>query len=259
MKLSVVVLARNEAELIGECIDSVKPLSPMEILVIDDDSTDDTASIAQYKKAHVIHHKKKDFAEARNFGLEKAKGEWLLYIDADERVSPELAKEIREILFTSPTDITGYTLRRVNYYLGKRWPFEEKITRLFRRENLKGWFGELHESARVDGEIEELTQTLFHFTHRSLAEMVENTIVWSEVEAKLRFDAGHPPVSWWRMPRVMVPTFIDYYIKQGGWRLGTIGLIESIYQAFSIFITYARLWEMQNNYRIANIKNQKKV
>lgn len=245
MKLSVVILARNEAEMIGGCIESVKKLTPTEILMIDDHSTDNTVSIAHSHGARVLLHNKKDFAEAREFGLMNAKAEWLLYIDADERVSPELAKELNLTLTEAPPDVSGYRLRRVNYYLGKKWPFEEKIERVFRKEKLKGWYGELHETAQVDGNLEELSQPLFHYSHRSLSEMVENTIVWSEVEAKLRFDSGHPPVSWWRMPRVMLPVFLDYYIKQGGWKVGTVGLIESMYQAYSIFITYARLWEMQ--------------
>ncbi len=80
--------------------------------------------------------------------------------------------------------------------------------------------------------------------------MVDNTLVWSEIEANLRLATGHPPVTWWRIPRVMTTTFFDYYVFQNGWRIGTVGLIESMYQAFSTFITYARLWEMQQKKHI---------
>ncbi len=244
MNLTCIILAKNEAEMIGDCIDSLRALEPREIIVIDDGSTDETASIARFKKAEVISHHKQNFAEARNLGRLKARGEWLLYIDADERVEPELAKEIMTLLRENPAWDAG-RMRRINYYLGKRWPTDEKVIRLFRKANLKEWYGELHESPIVNGTIFDLSGSISHCTHRTLAEMVEKTLVWSEIEASLRFNAHHPPVSWWRIPRVMLPVFWDYYIRQGGWKAGTVGLIESIYQAFSIFITYSRLWELQ--------------
>lgn len=250
MSISVVILAKNEAEMLGESIETLKPLNPEEIIVVDDESSDDTASIAQFKGAKIITHKKKDFAEARNFGLTKVESEWVLYVDADERVSKELAREINHVIQQKVT-AAAYSLPRVNYYLGKKWPHTEQVIRLFQKKALTSWRGELHESPNVEGEIYYLHGPLFHYTHRSLSEMVENTIVWSGIEAKLRFDSGHPPVVWWRIPRVMMPTFFDYYIKQGGWKVGAVGLIESIYQTFSIFITYARLWEMQNKDQIS--------
>ena len=82
--------------------------------------------------------------------------------------------------------------------------------------------------------------------------MISKTIEWSQIEAELRFNANHPKITWWRFPRVMLSAFFDSYIKQGGWRVGTAGIIESIYQAFSIFITYAKLWEKQ-----LKMKNEK--
>ena len=68
---------------------------------------------------------------------------------------------------------------------------------------------------------------------------------WSKVEAELRFESNHPKMSAWRFFRVILTAFFNSYIKQRGWKVGAMGLIESIYQAFSIFITYARLWELQ--------------
>lgn len=246
MKLSVIILAKNEAEMIGECIDSVKSLNAYEILVIDDGSADDTISIAQHKGATVITHNKKNFAEAREFAMHKAKGDWLFYIDADERLSTQLADEMKNVISNNSPVISGYCVRRVNYYLGRRWPKEETIARLFQKIKLKGWFGEVHETAKVDGTLGVLKAPLYHYTHCNLSEMVANTGVWSEVEAKLRFDAKHPHVVWWRILRVMGTTFFDYYFTQGGWKVGTVGIIESMYQSFSMFVTYARLWELQN-------------
>jgi hypothetical protein len=75
--------------------------------------------------------------------------------------------------------------------------------------------------------------------------MVQKTNSWSDIEARLRLEANHPPVSWWRIIRVMITGFVNSYFSQQGWRAGTVGFIESIYQAYSIFITYAKLWELQ--------------
>src|SRR3989344_380162 len=242
--LSCLILAKNEAEMIGDCIESLRALEPKEIIVIDDNSSDETVSIAQYKKATVITHQKENFAEARDFAKSKARGEWLFYIDSDERMMPELAQEIKTLLTNNPLWDAG-RINRVNYYLGKRWPTVEKMVRLFRKTKLKEWYGKLHESPVVNETIYELSGSIKHYTHPTLSERVESTITWSEIKAKSRFANNHPPVSWWRIPRVMLPVFFDYYIKQGGWKVGTLGLIESMYQTFSIFITYARLWELQ--------------
>lgn len=243
MKLSIIILAKNEAETIADCINTLTALNPQELLVIDDESSDKTAALAHRQGAKIIKHKKHDFAEARNFALKQAMSDWVLYVDADEYASEGLVQEITEAV--SNPKFVAYSLPRINYYLGKKWPKTENVIRLFKKLNLKGWFGELHESPQVDGSVGTLTQPLNHHTHRSLSEMVANTIVWSGIEAKLRFEAHHPPVSWWRLPRVMLPTFWDYFVQQGGWKVGTVGLIESMYQTFSIFLTYARLWELQ--------------
>ena len=75
--------------------------------------------------------------------------------------------------------------------------------------------------------------------------MLNKTIEWSKIEAELRFKSDHPKMTWWRFPRVMIKAFINSYITQGGWKAGATGIVEGTYQAFSIFITYARLCELQ--------------
>lgn len=244
IRISVVVIAKNEEIRIARCLSSLSWTD--EIIVVDNGSTDNTREIANQHGATVISAGDiRDFANLRNVGREKARGEWLFYIDADEVVSEELHKEIQELVTHSSSLINGYVIRRKNYYLGHPWPGDEYILRLMRKDALIKWYGELHETARVNGKIGTLQEPILHDTHRTLEEMVTKTNTWSNTEAKLRFDAAHPPVVWWRFIRVMLTAFFDSFIKQGGWRVGVVGWIESIYQAFSIFITYAKLWEMQ--------------
>lgn len=244
-KLSAIVLAKNQEEMIVDCLESLTFCD--EIVVIDNGSTDRTVEIAKKMKARVVAFTSDDFSSLRNKGLEEIKGEWVLYVDTDERVSPTLRKSIESaVVRIEEKEIGGYKLQRKNFYYGNHeWPFVEKLERLFRKDALKGWQGKLHESPQVRGEIEELDGFLLHYSHQNLTDMVEKTIKWSEVEAKLRFATHHPQMSWWRFFRVMITGFFDSYLRQGGWRAGTMGLVESIYQSYSLFITYARLWELQ--------------
>lgn len=244
MKISAIVIARNEEARIVKCLSSLAWVD--EVVVVDNGSIDNTREIAKQHGATVISAGDvRDFAKLRNLGREKAHGEWLFYIDVDEIVSDELVKEIEEAVREQKSVVSGYELRRKNYYLGHEWPRDEYILRLMRKDALGQWYGELHETARVKGEIGRLNAPILHHTHRTLEEMVRKTNQWSDTEAKLRFDAHHPPVFWWRLLRVMATGFWNSFIIQGGWKAGTVGWIESIYQAFSMFITYAKLWERQ--------------
>ncbi|MBI2031285.1 MAG: glycosyltransferase family 2 protein [Candidatus Levybacteria bacterium] len=253
-KISAVVITKNEEEKIKDCIESISFCD--EIIIVDNNSQDKTCEIAHKMGAKVFSLKSDSFSDLRNFGLEKASFEWILYVDADERVSEKLREEISLAVNNFRNGIVSYRFKRKNFYFGNHeWPYIEKMERLFLRKKLKSWKGKLHESPIFDGDIKELEGFLLHFTHHDLSSMVTKTLSWSEIEAGLKFSNNHPKMTWWRFPRVMLSAFLDSYIKQSGWKAGTAGIIESIYQAFSIFITYARLWEFQNKVKINPKKN----
>lgn len=246
MKLSAVIIAKNNEEQIKEAIASVAFCD--EVIVVDGGSTDQTGAVSKKLGAKVIKGVGDNFSTQREIGRDVAKGEWILYIDTDERVSPQLADCIKNTIVSNKGNgnYSAYRIQRKNFYLGANaWPSAEKLERLFLKKNLKGWKGVLHETAVVEGNIGELEGYLNHYTHRDLSSMLEKTLVWSGQEARLRFEAHHPRMTWWRFPRVMLTAFYDSYILQGGWKVGTAGLIESMYQAYSMFVTYARLWEIQ--------------
>lgn len=250
INLTVVIIAKNEEKMIIDCLESVKKLAD-EIIVIDNGSIDQTIEIAEKYGARIFKINGTDFSRLRNEGLKEARGEWILYVDADERVTPELKDEILKYIKDDPSASSGssaFGLRRKNFYLGNHeWPKIEKLERLFKKEKLKGWYGDLHESPKFEGNLRELNGFLLHYTHRDLSSMLAKTIEWSSLEAQARFKAGHPRMALWRFPRVMLSAFYDSYIRDGGWKVGIVGLIESLYQAFSSFITYAKLWELQNS------------
>ncbi len=257
IKISGIVIAKNAENVIADCLESISFCD--ETIVVDNGSEDRTVEVAKRMNAKVFTFLGCDFSGLRNFGLHKAKGEWILYVDADERVTPSLRDEIKhQISNIINQNIVAFKIKRKNFYFGtsakNEWPHIERNERLFRKNFLKEWKGILHESPIIVGEIGELDGYLLHYTHSDLYSMLEKTIEWSKLEADLRFKSNHPKITWWRFPRVMLTAFLDSYIYQQGWRVGVIGLIESMYQAFSIFVTYARLWEMQQNIKIKNEK-----
>lgn len=245
--ISAVVIARNEEKMIRDCLESLKWLD--ETIVVDNGSTDKTVQIAKSFGCKVISlpFLKFEFAKWRNEGLKAAQGDWILYVDADERVTPGLRDEIQSVLPNAK--FNAYQIPRQNYYLGQKvrfggsWP--DYVKRLFKKNNLRKWERELHEDPVFEGEMAVFQNPLIHFTHRDLSSMVDKTKEWSKIEAQLLFEAHHPSVVWWRILRIMLTEFWYRAIKLQGWRDGTVGWIEVIFQVFSRFITYARLWELQ--------------
>ena len=242
-KISAIIIAKDSAESIAKTLDSVSFCD--QVIVVNNDSKDNTAKIAMDKKAEVFDYSGDNFSEIRNFGLKKAEGDLVLYVDSDEIISEALKTEILKILKGDFLK-SSYFVMRKNFYFGNyQWPKEEKIERLFLKSALKGWQGRIHESPMVLGEKGMLKGYLLHYTHKDLTSMLNKTIEWSKIEADLRFRSNHPKMTWWRFPRVMITAFFDSYFKKRGYKAGTIGVIESIFQAYSAFTTYARLWEMQ--------------
>lgn len=248
MKLTAIIITKNEEENIADCIASVSFAD--EVLVVDAGSTDETVAIAKKAEARVIFNKMKSFAEQRTYAAKQAKGKWLLYVDSDERVSNDLKHEILKRVQDDSILFHVYKIRRRNYYLGKHeWSVIEQLERLILKSALKKWEGDIHETAVVEGNVGELTGKLIHYTHTNLYSMTAKTIEWAEIESDLIFKSHHPPMVAWRFIRIMATKFFDSYIKQGGWKIRTAGIVESMYQAYSYAIIYARVWERQNGNR----------
>ncbi len=254
--ISAIIVARDEERHIKECVSSL--LWCDEIIVIDNQSVDKTASIAKKLGARVYEYKKLasegHFSEIRNFSVSKASGEWLFFVDADETVTPALRGEIIQSInnitaSASISQFSAYAIPRRNILLGHEmhwggwWP--DYVLRLIKKDNLKGYSGMLHEQPEIDGEIRELKNPFIHTTHESLTEMVEKTNNWSEIEAKLMFDAKHPPMNVWRFFTAVFREFWYRAIVKLGFLDGYIGIIEIIYQSFSRFVSYSKLWELQ--------------
>ncbi len=243
MSIAAIIITRNEQDNISDCIKELNFAD--EVIVVDNCSVDTTADLAQRLGAKVYKIAGLDFSYLRNIGKEKARSDWLLYIDADERVTKELAADIKSCV-KNPLDYAAFTLIRRNYFLGEVSPNLEKISRLIKKDSLIGWQGSLHESPIIAGKVGNLKGDLLHYTHRDISSMVAKTNEWSDIEAQLLFKSNHPPMREWRFLRIILTSFWRAYVKQKGWQMGRVGFVESVYQVFSNFITYAKLWEKQN-------------
>ncbi len=247
-KLSVVVLTKNEEPVIADCLESVKWAD--EIIIVDHGSTDKTLEIVKkYNVKKIINApNESNFSDRRNLGASEASGEWLFYVDADERVTPELQNEILKV---TQEHYSAYAIPRKNIrltkilYHGGWWP--DYVLRLMRKDRLIGWEGELHEQPKISGEVGKLKEAFLHFSHRgSFEHKLQNTINWSKIEAQKMYEAGHPPMNTLRFLSAMWREFYKRMIKEKAFLDGTEGIIEAFYQVFSVFISYARLWEIQS-------------
>lgn len=253
--LSVVILTRNAESKLEDCLKSVKDLG--EIIILDGGSTDKTLDIAKKYGAKVFKQKKGSYDTWRNQGKEVVKTDWLFYIDPDERVTPELMVEIQSMLDGSrlrhPSWVlpVGYAIPRRNFVFGKElhhggwWP--DYVLRLMEKDKLIKWVGELHEQPKINGEVGHLKEALIHLKEDNLSDMVTKTNKWSEVEAKLLLESGHPKMAWWRFLRPVTTEVFDRLILKLGFLDGVQGIIFSVYQGYSVFMRYAKLWEMQRS------------
>ena len=249
-KLSVVLVVKNGQEKIVDAIESANFAD--EVVVIDNQSTDMTVDISKKAGARVVKGVKGSYQDVRNRGLKEAKGVWIFYLDFDERIDNKLKDELQKV--SSGKDVrsnefTAFAVPRRNFIFGKEFKYGGEYPdyqkRLFKKSKLKKWIGAVHERPDFDGELGYLKNHLIHLKHDGISEMIDKTNRWSEIEAKLMFDAKHPPMNLLRFTSALVREFFDRFIKKKGYKDGAEGVIYSGYQVFSKFTSYAKLWEMQ--------------
>lgn len=249
--ISIIILAGNEAEMIVGCLKTCNWVE--EIILVAANSTDQTVTLAKktiptIKIIKTTDEYNKNFSKWRNLGFKVASKPWILYIDADERITTPLKSKVSRAI-ESKAIYTHYALPRANYFLGQRvkygGTYPDYVKRLYKKENFKGYTGILHEEPIVSGELGFLSADLLHYTHRDLSSMIKKTLVWSDTEAQALFKSGHPPIVWWRFIRMILTKLFERLIKQQMWRDGQVGWISAIFESYNTFLIYARLWELQ--------------
>ncbi|MBA2687339.1 MAG: glycosyltransferase family 2 protein [Gemmatimonadaceae bacterium] len=243
--VSAVIAARNEAANIAACIASLDWAS--EVIVVENDSTDETAELSRRLGALVHQHPFSTIGGQRNFAIERAANEWVLVVDADEKCTPELAREITELVSANPP-ASAYRVGRRNFFLGSEirhggWSGDrDRPIRLFRK-TLRYDDSKVHEHVVVDGAVETLGGRLEHRPYSSLDEYFEKFNRYSRSWAEQNYARGRQVRVWDVVVRPPA-RFVSTYVLRNGWMDGSRGALLACLSAASVMAKYARLWEM---------------
>ncbi len=255
--ISAFVICFNEQDQIAACLASLDFCD--EILVIDSFSTDRTLEIAEEMGATLLQRPWPGYLKQKAFGLTQVKHDWVVNIDADERVSPELRENILRVLSEEKQlaargeerrKIVGYNVNRVVFYLGRWWRkggwYPEYRLRVFRRDSVV-WGGvEPHEKAIVSGETAILPGELLHYTYKDMNAQFAQLHSLSSSAAKADYQDGRRA----DIVKLLVNPvlrMLKFYLLKKGYREGTAGLIVAIAEGYYTFMKYAKLWEYQFN------------
>lgn len=249
IKISAVILTKNEEKNIERCLKSIDFCD--EIIVIDDFSDDETVELTRKFEANVYQRKlNNDFSAQRNFGLEKAKGEWILFIDVDEEVGEELKKEILEKveIGNAKAEIAVYYIKRRDYWWGRELRFGEvKKTRtsgLIRlvKKNSGKWTYRVHEVFKASGYFGHLKSFINHYPHPTLKDFIEEINFYSTVRARELLSQGKKTNI---LEIIFYPSgkFILNYFVYLGFLDGAAGFVYAFMMSFHSFLVRAKLFQ----------------
>jgi glycosyltransferase involved in cell wall biosynthesis len=249
--VTVTIITLNESEHIAAAIDTAAWAD--EILVVDSGSTDDTVPLATAAGARVMSRTWPGYVDQKNYAASVASNDWIFSLDADERITPALASEIRGIVDGNPAQ-RAFRVPRVTFHLG-RWVrttdfYPDYQTRLYDRRAAR-WQGKyVHESVAADGAVGQLKNELQHYSFRDLSDQLDRINRYSSLAARQMYEGGrragaldllvHPPAA-----------FLRNYVLRGGFADGVAGLTISLVNAYSVLVKYAKLWELQHAARPA--------
>jgi glycosyltransferase involved in cell wall biosynthesis len=241
MRISAIVITRNEEANIEECLKSVAWVD--EIVVVDAMSTDRTCEIASGFTERVIRRSWEGFAAARRHAIQAAQSDWILSIDADERVTPELRAEIESRLIGPEHD--GYRIPRRAYFLG-RWIkhcgwYPGYVIRLFKKDRARVTEKLVHEGIRVEGNVGTLENHLLHYTYRTVEAYFDRFNRYTSLAARESHLKGKKACVADILLRPVAQFFKMYFIKLGMLD-GIQGFILCVFSAYYVFTKYVKLW-----------------
>ncbi len=254
-KITAVILTKNEEKNILRCLKAVKFSD--EVVIVDDYSVDKTlkkirsSKIEIGIKSKIIISKRKlndNFAEQRNFGIEKASGEWILFVDPDEEVTDELRKEIPKRLQNDKDLYAAYHVRRRDFWWGRELRYGETeklrnlgIIRLVKKGSGK-WLGKVHEEFKADGRVGRLNSFINHYPHPTVKEFLKEINFYSTLRARELRDKGEPANLWKIIFFPLSKFIINYFIKLG-FLDGPSGFGYAFLMSFHSFLVRAKLFQ----------------
>ena len=252
LTLSVVIITLNEERNIARCLKSLrfskKVFQQVEIIMVDAQSHDKTTTVAKQLGAKVFTRAWKGYGDQKNWALAKAKGNWILSLDADEELTAPLIAEIEKALKQNPERVDGYFIKRKAFFLGKWirhcgwWP--DAQLRLFKKG--KGAFTSepVHEGLEVMGETIELNEPMNHYTYESIHQYLDKMNRYSDLSVQ---EIKQKKKTFWKFYITVAPflQFFRMYISRRGFLDGWHGLVVCGLSAFHDFCKYAKLWEKE--------------
>jgi glycosyltransferase involved in cell wall biosynthesis len=244
--VSAIIVCFNEENDIGDCLESVRWCD--EIVVVDSFSTDRTVEICRQYTDRVMQRQWAGYRDQKAFAHSQATKDWVLLVDSDERVTPELRDEIRETLQSNSGDCAGYSVPRLVFYLKRWWWrggwYPDYDVRLFRRDRATWGGADPHEKILVDGKVRRLRHLMHHFTYRNIDDHIERINRFTSISsAELRKGAER-----WRLTDALFrPAFRFFrsYVLKRGFMDGFAGFYVAVTAAVYVFLKYAKLWEIE--------------
>jgi len=251
MKISAVIITFNEEDRLPDALASLEGIAD-EIVVVDSYSTDRTMAIAMAVQARVWQNRFEDYGQQKNFAMAKAGHEWILNLDADERVSPELKRAINELKEkAAPSAVAAFAIKRKTFYLGRwirhsGWYPDRKI-RLFKK-SAATWQGRIHEKLLVDGVVARLDGDILHFTYRDIGDHVRRLERYSTFQAE-EIGARGQNCLFLRLLLLPPVTFLRHYL----WKLGLLdgfpGLVIATVQSWGTAMKYLKAMALKRRAR----------
>lgn len=246
--ISAIILTKNVEKNIVDCVRTVFFCD--EIIIIDDESEDRTIEITKNLRREKIkifsRSLEDDFSAQRNFGLSEAKGEWVLFVDADERVTNKLKNEI--IYLTRCSDrgqqLNGYFVKRRDFMWGRELKHGETgnidLLRLAKKDAGR-WVGSVHEAWKVKGNVGNLKNPLYHYPHQNIAEFLRKINYYTDLRAKELYEKKIM-VKWWSIILYPKIKFLTNYFFKTGFLDGVPGLIHALMMSLHSFLVRSKLW-----------------
>ncbi|HME60504.1 MAG TPA: glycosyltransferase family 2 protein [Candidatus Binatia bacterium] len=244
--VSAIVVCFNEEDRIEDCLESIRWCD--EIVIVDSFSTDRTPEICRRYTDRFVQRQWTGYRDQKAFAHSQASKDWVLLVDSDERVTPELKEEILSVLAGENGRYAGYAVPRLVKYLDRWWWhggwYPDYDVRLFRRERATWGGSDPHEKILVDGPVCRLRHPLHHYSYRNIEDHLERINRFTSISSReLRKEGGQ-----WRLSaallRPAVRFFRSYFLKRG-FMEGFAGFYVAVTAAVYVFLKYAKLWELE--------------
>ena len=243
-KISVIVITKDEEKNISDCLSSVQWAD--EIIVVDSESMDKTIELAKKFTDKIFIKKWEGYVLQKRYAMSLAKNDWVLSIDADERITPELQEEIQNL---SPDHFAGFKIRRKNFLMNKEitscgWEKDYQL-KLFKKDKADLNDRLVHEKFIVDGKVGTLNNAMLHYTFSSFTDYLNKINYYTSLKAQELFKT-RKKIGGWTIFSHTVSSFFAFFFLRKGFKDGVYGLIISLLHSVSTMMNYLKLWELQN-------------